>query len=223
MKRVYVLAEGQTEETFLRQVLAPHLQPLGIAIFPILVTTKRVKAGGKFRGGISSFGKLAGDLRKLLPDRSAAAITTMIDFYGLPKDFPGRDTLPESGSCYHRVEHLEKAWAKEVDDGRFWPYLSLHEFEALLLVSPEDIARALSLEALTAKTLEALRRAVPSPEEINDGDDTHPAARILKIAPRYRKAFHGPLVTSRIGLAPLRAACPHFHGWLQRLETVAQR
>ncbi len=46
MTRVLVLAEGQTEETFFRELLAPHLW--GHEVYPqvVLAATKRVKSGG---------------------------------------------------------------------------------------------------------------------------------------------------------------------------------
>lgn len=221
MRKVHVLAEGQTEETFLRDLLAPHLQRFSIVLVPVLVSTKRLKAGGKFKGGISSYLKIKQDLRQLLGDSSATAITTMVDYYGLPADFPGKSTLPLGTSCYQRINHLEAAWRADVRDQRFIPYLSLHELEALLLTDLDQVARALSVQ----KAPEALRKAVaskPSPEEINDGVNTHPAARITEALPSYRKTLHGPLIASRIGLERIRAKCPHFASWLKRLEALGQ-
>lgn len=221
MKRVYVLAEGQTEETFLRAVLAPHLQRFDVHLTPILMLTKRAKSGSKFKGGVTSYAKAQQDLRQLLRDSSVALVTTMIDYYGLPEDFPGVSTLPLQGSCYQRVEHLEAAWRDDARDPRFLPYLSLHEFEALLLVMPDEIARTLQQRS----TPEALRKAGASkrsPEEINDGFNTHPAARITGALPAYRKPLHGPLVAARIGLERIREKCPHFSHWVGRLEALGR-
>lgn len=55
MRRAHVLVEGQTEETFIRDVLGPHLVGLGIYLTPVLVATKRVKSGLKFKGGLSHY------------------------------------------------------------------------------------------------------------------------------------------------------------------------
>lgn len=60
MKRIYVLAEGQTEETFLRDVLGPHLLPFEISLNPVIVSTKRMKSGLKFKGGVSWVSRLEG-------------------------------------------------------------------------------------------------------------------------------------------------------------------
>src|SRR5258708_31125030 len=43
-----------------------------------------------------------------------------------------------------RVTSLERQLASDVDDRRFHPYLQLHEFEALLLSSPEGLSFAAS-------------------------------------------------------------------------------
>jgi hypothetical protein len=59
------------------------------------------------------------------------------------------------------------------------------------------------------------------PEDINDGLRTAPSKRILAVMPGYQKTFHGPLIACDIGLEPIRAACPHFDGWLKAIESLA--
>jgi hypothetical protein len=49
MKRVLILVEGQTEETFVRDVLAPHFLARNVALTPKLLVTRRVKSGGHFK------------------------------------------------------------------------------------------------------------------------------------------------------------------------------
>ena len=219
MREILILVEGQTEETFARDILRPHLLPRELVLVPIVVATKRVKAGGKFRGGVQSYRQVEGDVQRLLNHRGAAAITTMLDFYGLPEDFPGWASLPRPGSCYEQVQHLEEAFRADIDHRLFLPYISLHEFEALLLVDPQEIASAFpgqSLEGLGAEVA-----PFPSPEEVNDGPETHPAARIQRSARGYQKTLHGPTIAARIGLQRIRERCPHFDAWLRRLEDLA--
>ena len=220
MRRVHVLAEGQTEETFLRDVLTQHLARFDVFLTPIVVSTKRVKSGLKFKGGVTNYRKLKSELQNLLGDRSVAAVTTMIDYYGLPRDFPGFETRPQAASCYHRVAHMEQALETDLQDSRFLPYLSLHEFEALLLTSPSEVDAAFSESV--ADRLATMVAPVESPEEINDGPGTHPAARIKRLLPTYRKPLHGPMIASRIGLETMRRECPHFDGWVTRLEKIGR-
>ena len=218
MKRVHILVEGQTEETFVGEVLAPHLLGLGIFLRPIIASTKRVKSGIKFKGGVTSYPRVKRELLQLAGDTSASAITTMIDYYRLPADFPGASTLP-SGDCYRRVEHLQQALQVDIGSSRLIPYYSLHEFEALILTAPDQIEATLPGRRVAAELAGAVS-TVGSPEKVNDGPETHPAARIARLAPSYRKPLHGPMIAARIGLAAMRRQCPHFDRWVTRLEAL---
>ncbi len=219
MKRVLILVEGQTEETFVRDLLEPHLSRRGVFPVPILAKTKRTPSGQTFKGGIPSYQKVRRDLLRLLGDTGAILVTTMIDYYGLPEDFPGKDSLP-GGSPYERVAHLEKAFRDDIGHPRFLPFLVLHEFEALLFAQPQEIANQFPGH----RGVQELLREVGSsnPEEINDGPDTHPSARIRRYLRGYRKRHHGPLIAARIGLERIRSRCPHFDAWVRKLEGLRE-
>ena len=131
MNHVLVLVEGQTEEAFIRDVLSPGLWPHGVALVPTVVATKRLMTGGKFKGGTSSYQRVAFRVRQLLEDSAARLVTTMLDLYRLPNDFPGWKTCPK-GSGRGKAEHLEQHFAQDIGSTRFRPYFSVHEFEALL-------------------------------------------------------------------------------------------
>ena len=218
---VLIYVEGQTEETFVRDVLAPYLlQRCYITLVPTLARTKRTKAGKTFKGGITSYRQVRGDILRLLQDTSASLVTTMIDFYGLPDDFPGKDSLPR-GTPYERVQHLEQAFQQDIGNSRFLPYLVLHEFEAFVLVEPGHLAKVLPQHAGGLPRLQQDIAGLP-PEEIDEGRRTHPAARIQRYFPGYRKALHGPRVVQRIGIPTLRSRCPHFNAWLKNLEKLCE-
>ncbi|MCP4550336.1 MAG: DUF4276 family protein [bacterium] len=221
MKRVHVLVEGQTEETFVRDVLWGHLQASGVHVTAIIATTKRLKSGRKFKGGVAKYQQIKRDIQRLLADRSAAAVTTMIDYYGLPADFPGRGTLTGEESCYERVKHLEREMRADIRSQRFLPYLSLHEFEALLLTSPRHFAATFQDQQI-ATHLTTMLDSVISPEEINDDPITHPSARINQLVPGYKKRLHGPMIAGRIGLNAIRQRCPHFDRWVTSLERLGR-
>lgn len=217
MKRVLVLVEGQTEEAFVNTALAPHLA--GFERWPeaTRICTKRVAERRAYRGGIGSYAQVRSDLRRLLgsnPD----VVTTLIDYYGLPDDFPGMTSVPKNQGCFARVAHLERAFAEDVADGRFFPGIVLHEFEGLLFSRPRAIAEAL-LDDAPAEKLESIARAYGSPEEIDDSPETHPSRRIRDLYAAYQKALHGPQIVLKIGLPTIRSRCKHFDRWLTRLET----
>lgn len=219
MKRVLVYVEGQTEETFVRDVLSPYLwQRCEILLTPTLARTKRTKSGQKFKGGIVSYRQVRRDVFNLLGDSDAVLVTTMMDYYGLPDDFPGKDALPV-GTPYERVRHLEEAFKNDLGRRRFLPFLVLHEFEALVLVDPAKLGMVLPQYRDKVPVLKG-NIGSPSPEEIDEGSETHPAARILHYFPGYQKRLHGPRVVQGIGLGRIRRECPHFNEWLDQLESL---
>ncbi len=216
--RVLVYAEGQTEEVFVKQVIVPHLSPRGIYVIPTLAKTRRTKYGPHFKGGITSYERTRRDILGLLGDSNATLVTTMIDFYGLPREFPGVASIP-SGSCYARVAYLEEAFSKEIGHPRFKPYFQLHEFEALVFVRPSEVARVFGLPEKQPE-LESIRALFGSPEEIDDGETTAPSKRLRALFPAYQKPLHSPLIARRTGLEALRKECRHFDGWLNLLERL---
>ena len=122
MKRALIPVEGQTEERFVKQVLKDHLLSLNLSITPTLLTTKVVKSGPNFKGGITNFRQFEFDLRRLLGGAGGGArVTTMLDYYGLPDDFPGMNDRPAPIDLFARVRHVEQALFKHFDDGRFFP------------------------------------------------------------------------------------------------------
>ena len=57
MKRGYIYCEGQTEEAFINEALAPYLSQFMIFVTPIVCTTKRTTST-KYRGGATSYDKI---------------------------------------------------------------------------------------------------------------------------------------------------------------------
>lgn len=219
MRRGLVLVEGQTEELFVKTVLQPYLwSRTSLWVIPTLLVTKIVKSGANFKGGVGSYGQVYRDIHKLLQDADAAVITTLIDYYGLPVDFPGMPTRP-IGTAKQRVAHVQGALGATISDRRFVPFFMLHEFEALLFCDLGD-DRAWVYQGGDLGQLRSVRQAVASPEDINDGYDTAPSRRVLAAFPGYQKTFHGPLAVMDIGIENMRVQCPHFHEWLSRLEAA---
>jgi hypothetical protein len=218
MKRVLMLVEGPTEDRFVKDILRPHLQEVGIVPIPTILTTKKVKAGPDFKGGVSSFHKIKNDLDRLFRDSDAVLITTIFDYYGFPKDFPGWPEV-KSEQPHKRVEQLEAAINRIVNHPRFTAHLMLHEYEGMLFSDPDRISEVLGA-ARVADRLREIRTQFADPEEINDGPETAPSKRLIKLLPQYRKRLHGPLVVERIGLEKVRSECPHFDAWVTGLESL---
>ena len=225
MSRLYLFAEGWTEQTFASTVLSPHLASHGVYVQgPILVANSR-RGRMIHRGGIRTFSAMQDDIVRFLRQESADDVffTSMIDLYALPGDFPGfAEANRYPADPYQRVEALEQAWADETADRRFIPFIQLHEYEAYLFA---DISRLSHFYHGKNAEIRALRRVVDaagSPELIDDGRQTAPSKRIIQHFPDYehRKATVGPQAAERIGLATIRCKCRHFARWLEQLEQL---
>jgi hypothetical protein len=217
MPKVLILVEGQTEETFVKSVVQPYFYNRQLFCIPKLAVTRRVKDGPDFKGGITSYGKVRGDIKRLLHDSSAVCVTTMIDYYGFAPLIDYQEKL--TGTCYDKVERIENYFRNDINDSRFMPYLQLHEFEGLLFSSPTEIASVL-IEPRKAEQLDAISKEFPSPEHINDNPNTAPSKRIINIFPSYNKPFHGLLIAKRIGFDSIRKKCCHFDEWIKKLEAL---
>jgi hypothetical protein len=217
--RLLMLVEGQTEETFAKRTLAPWLAERGVYASPTLLWTKRLPTGGGFRGGVSSWAQIRKSLDPLLADGDAW-VTTLLDLYGLPDDVPGVATALGLGDPVARVEAVQTAMAQALPAApRFVPFLALHEFEAWLYAGPSTVAAHFGQPALDA-TLAAEVQACGGPEAINQGTDTHPKARLERLQPGYKAAADGPTILHKIGIEAIRASCPHFSRWLDRLASL---
>lgn len=220
-KRALILVEGQTEERFIKDTLAPAFYSFDFYIQPTILVTKRVKNGPNFKGGITNFSKFEGDVRRLIQGAGDALVTTFIDYYGLPNDFPGMSTRPLHSTNEKCVLHVESSLHQHFGGSRnFLPFIVLHEFEALLFSDTNVLPRVMT-ETDKLGEFSSIRSAFATPEEINNHPETAPSKRILNLFPRYRKTLHGPSVASRIGLEAMAQECPHFSMWLNVLRNYA--
>jgi hypothetical protein len=219
--RLHAVVEGQTEETFADQVLAPNLGAKRIFLDCHRVTTGR-KRSQLHRGGISHYRQLKDDLVLWMKQDQGrdARFTTMVDLYRLPTDFPGYDECRKGADPFVRVRCLEEKLRDDVGDYRFIPYIQLHEFEALLFADVNAFDSAFpnqpELSGLLAKILEHFQ----SPEHINENPDQSPSSRILQLIPEYAKPVAGILIAQKIGLETLRIKCAHFGDWMNQLEQL---
>jgi uncharacterized protein DUF4276 len=229
--RLHLVVEEQTEEAFVNEILAPELSSAEVFVDAHSITTGR-KGGRLYRGGGSSYEKLRGDVvRWMKQDRNADSwFTAMIDFYRFPGDFPGRDACGGIVSVDERVACLERQF--ELDIGaqlgdldvqrRFIPYIQLHEFEAILFSDATRFAHVFPEQPDEIQRLLEIRSKFVTPEDIDDGPETSPSKRILKVLPDFVKTVSGILIAKQIGLDAIRGECPHFSRWLSRILEIAE-
>ena len=213
MTRLSVHAEGQTEESFVNEVLAPHLCERGFRSVDALLL-----------GGIGSWKATRQDIVDHLKEDPNSFATTMVDYYGMPASWPGRKAGSGLGAT-GKAKAVEDALAKDVgttmgprfDGRRFIPYVAMHEFEALLFSDCNRFGKAIGRPQLAAR-FQGIRDDFPTPEEIDDSPKTAPSKPVVALVPGYRKPLFGTLAALEIGLCRMRRECPHFADWLARLE-----
>ena len=227
--RLLIHVEGETEESFVNEVLRPHLHGRGYS-----VVSARIMGNARQRtrrGGIRSWPSVRKDIMNHLKEDSGSIASTMVDYHGLPRDerggWPGRDVAGSKRAFERRASTVEEALLEDIkqamggsfNTNRFVPYVMMHEFEAMLFSDCDGFARGIGRTDL-ASEFQRIRDTFDSPEEIDDLPDTVPSRRIRALVPRYQKPLMGSLAALEIGLEAIRAACPHFRSWMERLECL---
>lgn len=225
MARVYLFAEGQTELTFAATVLKPHLAYLETYLDHLMPIAHARKKGIAHRGGGRKYIPMKNDILRFLAQEKGRDVffTTMIDLYAIYSDFPGLDRTEKLHHLpYERVKALEQAFADDIGDPRFIPYIQLHEYEAYLFSDVTKFGLFYDHHEKAISALKTIAESKPSPELIDDGQHSAPSKRIIAELPDYEgaKCVVGPLVAEFIGLDVIRGKCPHFDEWLSHLEQL---
>src|ERR1017187_10033644 len=86
MMRLLIVCEGLTEVEFASQILKPHLEAR--TEYGLVVTAPNLR-------GYRTYAEVKRFLKTLLHSKTPELkVTTMIDFFKIPGDYPGRADLP---------------------------------------------------------------------------------------------------------------------------------
>ena len=227
MTRLLVEAEGETEETFVKELLSLHLYNFG---YTQVAARQMGNARERFRrGGVRPWPEVRDEILSRLKGDEGIIIATMVDYYGMPQSgpgaWPGRAGAAALLSYPNAIEEslladIAGAMGGSFNPRRFIPYVMMHEFEAMLFSDCAEFARGIGQPDLT-QTFQEIRDQFDTPENIDDSPDTAPSKRIEALVFRYRKPVIGIQAATAIGLPAIRAECGHFRGWLERLESLA--
>ena len=227
MKVLNVVVEGSAEEAFVNGVLRKHL-----AQFEIYVYCRKIQTGWDAKnkkpakGGLFKYSKFRKDITNWIEEkdeRNKMYFSSFIDLYAFPtgSESPFTERIQNIIDPYVKVVALEEAIKKDINCLFFIPYIQLHEFEAFLLVKPDNL---LIMYPEKEREVERLKSDINNlePEKINETPLNAPSKRIIKYIPEYegQKAQVGPLVAENIGIETLRIACPHFNEWLSKIERL---
>lgn len=222
MVTVYVFAEGQTEESFIKNVVAPSL-----SYSRIYVTPMRMPTSSSGKGGAISYQRLVKNAKNLLAQQNNTYLTTFFDYYQLDNSFPGFDQLKTKNGIYNKIAQLETSLHTQLTQEigcrpeRFIPHIQPHEFEALVF---SDVSKFSDVEPdwiNCVSELEKVRGQYENPEYINNSFETAPSKRLESLlVPKYRKTRHGPLLAQEITLEVIERECPHFKEWMDKLRAL---
>jgi hypothetical protein len=229
MTRLLIHVEGQTEESFVNEVLRDHLIYAGYdSVGARIVGNARLR---RSRGGMRPWPPVKRDIVNHLRSDLGCVATTMVDFYGLPQEgdgaWPGRAEATV-GAAREKAANVESALLESVtedmgsrfDSRRFVPFVVMHEFEGLLFSDCAAFGHGIGRDL--EREFARIRDNFETPEDINDSPDAAPSKRIEMLVPGYEKPLLGTLAVLEIGLGRIREECPHFADWLARLEAIVR-
>ena len=224
MKRIIIIGEGQTEQSFCNDVLQPHFLRHSIYVQnPVIKKT---------RGGIVNWQALKHQVEQHLKQDKSAFVTTLIDYYGIHAHhkYPRWENVKHIQDKSQVLSEIERSMQEDVNEEwrhRFIPYIQLHEFEGLLFSDIDVFTNSFEEnELLDYEYLAETIENNPNPEMINDGNETAPSKRLAKIIKGYysdnenMKVFYGAILAHDIGLFKIRNKCPRFNHWIETLETI---
>lgn len=222
---VYIVAEGETEKTFVREILASYMAEKGIYLFATLIG----RAGHK--GGDIRFERAKADIENFLKQRQNIYVSTMFDYFRIDSDWPGMNdirTKNKSGislKSQDKAKIIEEATYDRIladipgcnAENRFIPYIEMHEFEALLFSDAHILAEQ---TGITFSKIDEIIRQYSEPEEINDNPEQAPSRRLKYLCRQYDKIDYGKNISEAIGIPTIRNKCPHFNEWLRKMEEL---
>ena len=214
-----IVVEGLTEQIFVNELLVDYLVRHNIAVHATQVSKPQQK------GGDIRFERVKTDVLAFLRQRNDIVVSTFVDYYGIHQ-WPGLEDIttgmPPSAIAdtlnKMAVQILDREYPELRVRERFIPYLSMHEFEALLF---SDTA-VLSTELNTSKKLfDDVLLECGTPEQINTVRETSPSHRLKMLSQgRFKKTSSGIRIAKKIGIDKIREQCPLFDAWLKRIENL---
>lgn len=212
MPRLIFIVEGDSEQRFVNEHLISYLSfkfP-GQAMHAQKITTNRKK---NVKGGNVNYELFKNEVRRTSA-QGGVMITTFLDFFRLPTDFPGYT------QDVKQISQIEDAIRVDcnsiIPPSSFLPYIQKHEFETLLFANHVGFTNLLIGTAEMEKISDILKE-FSNPEDINHSPETAPSKRLLSIF-NYKKVADSALVLKDVDINQLRVRCPRFDLWVGRLE-----
>lgn len=215
MPRLIFIVEGDSEQRFINEHLVGYLTlkfPT-VSMHAQKITTNRKK---NVKGGNVNYELLKNEIRRTY-SQGDVLITTFMDFFRLPTDYPGYS------QDVKQISQIENAIRVDcssiIPPTSFLPYIQKHEFEALLFANSAGFSKVVDSEEM--KQIHNVLKKFSTPEDINGSPETAPSKRLQSIY-KYKKVADSALVMKDVDIDTLRKRCPRFDVWVGRLEAALE-
>lgn len=208
MKRLVFIVEGDTEIILVQNLIVPYLINLGFqnSMHAQTIVTNRKQHK---KGGVTGYQKFKNEVVRTL-SQGNVIITTLIDFFRLPTDFPG---YTENSLQINRIENEILKDLQNNND--FIPYIQRHELEALMFSDRNGFELVID-DNKKLQEIDSILDEYDNPEDINNHPDTAPSKRLEKIF-NYDKTGDGELIFQMIEIESIIEKCPRFSDWLNKI------
>ncbi|NVK52692.1 MAG: DUF4276 family protein [Flavobacteriaceae bacterium] len=208
MKRLVFIVEGDTEIILVQNLIVPYLVNLGFqnSMHAQTIITNRKQHK---KGGVVGYEKFKNEVTRTLAQGNVI-ITTLIDFFRLPNNFPG---YTENSL---QIDQIESAVLQDFQNNSdFIPYIQRHELEALMFSNRSGFELVID-EDEKLQEIDSILSEYNNPEDINNHPDTAPSKRLERIF-NYDKTGDGELIFEMIGIENIIEKCPRFSEWLSKI------
>ena len=217
MRRIIIVVEGQTEQEFVKQCIAPYM----FEKYGITSVTARLIGKPGHKGGDVRYERLKKDVTILLREPDVV-VSTFVDFFKLPEDFPDTNLCREYSDINRQIDCLEQALSRQTGSDMFIPYIQKFEFEALLFSSSNGFAKYLEIKS--CQELEKISQEFSNPENINGNQPL--SYRLIYILNRceslkYQKVIYGNILALAVGIDVMVIRCQRFANWIDQLGKLA--
>jgi hypothetical protein len=208
MKRLVFLVEGDSEILFINKHVIPYLYALGFTN-PMNAQAVITNRQQHKKGGITNYILFKNDLERVLAQPNVI-VTTLIDFFKLPTNFPNY-TTDSSG-----IGLIEKGVHEDFDNQFYLiPYIQKHELEALMFSNMDGFNIVVD-DPNKLNQLGEIIKKYQNPEEINNSPETAPSKRLISIF-GYEKISDGEMIFEAIGIKEIMSKCPRFNEWIKQI------
>ena len=214
--RLVFIVEGDCEEYLINSKVIPYLylHLNGDSMWTMnaqkIVTSRKAHA----RGGNVGYSYLKADIKRTaVQNNGNTFITTFLDFFRLPNDFPGYDT--------HDIDAIESAMAADNENIHLIPYIQKFEFETLLF-SDRNALETVIDDQKGMKAVDGILSAYPNIEDINSSPEKAPSKRLQSIF-RYNKTADSSMVLDSMDINTILDKCNRFKCWVNRLVQLINK